>query len=99
MNPKKRYDVTPQTRAQILRDMISGSSVDDRCKNVQVEGTETCKHARTDIDFVLNLLMIYFSRAGTNYNSGYGLHLEICQNSKCHSLLSRRTKLVGRWTR
>ena len=100
VNPNKRYDVTPQTRAQILRDMISGSSVDDRCKNVQVEGTEICKHVRTGIDVALNLLMIYIcSRAGTNYNSGYGLHLEICQNSKCHPLLSRHTNLVGRWTR
>ncbi|KAL7434233.1 hypothetical protein ACHAXH_005266 [Discostella pseudostelligera] len=38
VNPNKRYDVTPQARAQILREMLSGG--DDgstRCKNVQVE--------------------------------------------------------------
>jgi len=37
VNPNKKYDVTPQTRAQIVREMLSGS--DDRtcCKNVQVE--------------------------------------------------------------
>mmetsp|Transcript_22973 Transcript_22973/g.37516 ORF Transcript_22973/g.37516 Transcript_22973/m.37516 type:complete len:160 (+) Transcript_22973:2-481(+) len=38
VNPNKQYDVTPQTRAQIVREMLSGS--DDgtnRCKNVQVQ--------------------------------------------------------------
>ena len=45
VNPNKRYDVTPQTRAQILRGMLSGGiSADDnvgsRCKNVQVEGKQ-----------------------------------------------------------
>ena len=44
VNPNKRYDVTPETRAQILRDMISGSSVDVTCKNVQVEGTKIRNH-------------------------------------------------------
>ena len=38
MNPDKVYDVTPQTRAQILREMLSGSDDRTRCKNVQVEG-------------------------------------------------------------
>jgi len=41
VNPNKRYDVTPQARAQILREMLSGG--DDgstRCKNVQVEGND-----------------------------------------------------------
>ena len=38
VNPNKQYDVTPQTRAQILREMFSGSDDRIRCKNVQVEG-------------------------------------------------------------
>ena len=38
VNPDKVYDVTPQTRAQILREMLSGSDDRTRCKNVQVEG-------------------------------------------------------------
>jgi len=38
VNPNKQYDVTPRTRAQILREMLSGSDDDkNRCKNVQVE--------------------------------------------------------------
>jgi len=37
VNPDKVYDVTPQTRAQILREMLSGSDDRTRCKNVQVE--------------------------------------------------------------
>mmetsp|Transcript_22265 Transcript_22265/g.39651 ORF Transcript_22265/g.39651 Transcript_22265/m.39651 type:complete len:254 (-) Transcript_22265:352-1113(-) len=37
VNPNKVYDVTPQTRAQILREMLSGSDDGTSCKNVQVE--------------------------------------------------------------
>lgn len=42
VNPDKVYDVTPQTRAQILREMLSGSDGRTRCKNVQVEGMFDC---------------------------------------------------------
>ena len=34
MNPNKVYDVSPQTRAEILREMLDS---DDRCKNVEVK--------------------------------------------------------------
>lgn len=40
MNPNKTYDVSPQTRAQILRDMLVGSAGDGNgtsCDNVRVE--------------------------------------------------------------
>jgi hypothetical protein len=38
VNPNKHYDVTPQTRAKILREMLDGSEAGAGCKNVQVEG-------------------------------------------------------------
>ena len=39
VNPNKKYQVSPQTRAQILADMLSGDGSDRRanCNNVQVE--------------------------------------------------------------
>lgn len=38
VNPNKKYPVSPQTRAQILRDMLSGDgSTDKTTNNVQVE--------------------------------------------------------------
>lgn len=37
VNPNKKYDVTPLTRAQILREMLSGKEEESLCKNVQVE--------------------------------------------------------------
>lgn len=39
VNPNKKYDVSPQTRVQILRDMLvgDGDGGTNRCSNVQVE--------------------------------------------------------------
>eukprot|EP00578_Thalassiosira_sp_NH16_P028955 CAMPEP_0181096196 /NCGR_PEP_ID=MMETSP1071-20121207/10905_1 /TAXON_ID=35127 /ORGANISM="Thalassiosira sp., Strain NH16" /LENGTH=193 /DNA_ID=CAMNT_0023178591 /DNA_START=232 /DNA_END=813 /DNA_ORIENTATION=+ len=37
VNPNKKYDVTPQTRAQILREMLSGGGDRSCCNNVQVK--------------------------------------------------------------
>ena len=51
MNPNKTYDVSPQTRAQILRDMLVGSTGDGNgtsCDNVRVEGTN--EHPIEDYD-------------------------------------------------
>lgn len=46
VNPNKIYDVTPLTRAQLLREMLTSNDANDgtgrnmgaSCKNVQVEG-------------------------------------------------------------
>ncbi|KAL9188512.1 hypothetical protein ACHAXT_006890 [Thalassiosira profunda] len=51
VNPNKTYDVTPQTRSQILRKMLGGSDDGNGtgCKNVQVEVVEgyIWRYART----------------------------------------------------
>ena len=46
MNPKKKYDVTPQIRAQILGEMLSGGddeTIRCKCKNVQYGGAPVQK--------------------------------------------------------
>lgn len=105
VNPNKRYDVTPQTRAQILRDMLSGGiSADDnvgsRCKNVQVEGKQFLRRRHWSmviLAYALILFVLFFYCF--IFNSGHRLHMEIRQNSKCHHLLPWNTNLVRRWTR
>ncbi len=55
VNPNKRYEVSPQTRAQILRDMLVGSAGDGNgtsCDNVQVEGTN--EHPIEDLHHIEN---------------------------------------------
>lgn len=99
VNPNKTYDVTPKTRAGILREMLSGSNDGNGkgCKNVQVEGTISSILCLFRFFFTALFLIGFIANRFWSEQSGGRVHMEIRPDPKRNPLLSRDTHLGRRW--
>lgn len=72
MNPNKRYQVSPDERAQLIREMVLDSDV---ARNVRVEGKLLLTRVGSSFG------MMHLNSQSTNkwiFYSGSGIDMEIC---------------------